>query len=684
MSNPMEEVNKRRVFLFSVGINNYKSEQVDPLKGCKNDVLALQSYLKLKLQLPEKQCLALFDDKASRAEIIKHFRSHFADLRDGDIAVFHFSGHGAWEWSADEFVKAKIDLPGGKNEMILPYDFACDNVRGIADKEFRLLIAEMQHKSSKKPKNIHFVGLMDCCFSGSMFRNEEASYEDTASGESVLLQSRRFSKNDPSARPLGEFLEGQYLKTYQETQTITLPEIDYLLISASSPREPAMEDEEGGLFTQALLRVLSSGNYETQFPSYETMHFLISSSIHFKTKHNQHPSIEYNGNVKPYQSFLLNGGNHQPMLSEMNLLGGFGLINIGAIHGITWSKWQNTAIDIFQTGEKLQKVGHALLEELLVESSKVTFFPNEHFQKGGSQKLLAAIHGDPLLFNIKVEEGAIRSKEQLLSRIKEKGMAKLLKEHHEAVYSIDISQSQIFISRDDELIIGVEQANHEVAIEFTIQMLSMIAKFEQIKKLHPPKKSFIDLEKIDFEFSYTDYNNQEHTFKVWPSNSDVDGVREVSIPFNLGKGNKGYIFYKVSAGHNQSRRYNKLYFYMLTIDRKLNISQLFESNKLVRQLQNDMNFRHTFDSTGEVALAITDPNINQVEDLYYLIISVDPLESPYLLEQKGLGKYYGEVLPINTAREFIYRGNIKIEKGGGTTARWSVKKLKVKLIRENS
>ena len=78
-----------------VSIDNYPIPE-HRLNGCVNDMLAVKTAIEQKQKEDiDLQILSLIDEQASRQNIIDNFQSHFADLKDGDIGLFYYSGHGA-------------------------------------------------------------------------------------------------------------------------------------------------------------------------------------------------------------------------------------------------------------------------------------------------------------------------------------------------------------------------------------------------------------------------------------------------------------------------------------------------------------------------------------------------------------------------------------------------------------
>ena len=203
---PLNE-NKPNIKLLSIGINEYKSDSVKDLRKCVQDVELMQAFFSHKLGVPEANLRKLTNEEATRNEIIEAFRAHFQGLEDGDIAVLHYSGHGSWEDTHPAFIDAGIDTPGSRTEVLVCHDSRIDNTYNIADKELRWLVHELQYTPDGQPTGVQFVALLDCCYSGSMFRRVD---------EEVV---RRMHPGSKDPRPLAMFLEQQY----EQMEALQLP-----------------------------------------------------------------------------------------------------------------------------------------------------------------------------------------------------------------------------------------------------------------------------------------------------------------------------------------------------------------------------------------------------------------------------------------------------------------------------
>ena len=679
-----------RIFLFSVGINRYKSCNVRNLSGCEKDVEELQDLLKGELNIPDENCMILLSEQASRKCIISGFRQHFSQLQDGDVAIFHYSGHGSWKYASDVFIDTGLEAPGGRIESLMSYDYKDDGVWGIADKELRCLISELQYPANDTPKSIHFIGLMDCCHSGSIFRIVEETDQLIEGVEQGEFRKRGHSSGNLNKRPLGAFLEGQFLKEYEATNTLTLPKANYIVITAAGHKEYAREDTNGGLFSQSLIRILKETKSKGYWPTYAELYFLISIDIWKRTKHRQNPQFEYSGKINPYQCFALNGAARLIDLPKLVVYGTKnteGRIDRGAIHGIDYDLLKNSLLPAYAyyDNDVAQQVGVVRLTSVQVESSIVHFSPNNQFKPEYSEHLTVALPVNKTLIKYAVDQGAHKLFTAFSSRLKSIGLDALLNEHDDAKCKLYFQLDQISIFWENELLIGVKISDADVGIDYIIHNLYKVIRWEQVKSLTPPVEAISEdeLEKIDFSFSYITYEGIENVVKVPLVEEKEESREEIQIPFNPKKGDEGNIYYKFKLNHRLSGKNKALFFYIVHIDRKLNIAQKVDTNKPVKNQLYDVKNNFVYDSKADgYALGITDLNTDEVTDIYQLIVSKNPLYTSYLFEQRGLEDKYGKILVQNQLGDFVIGGESLVNRYDNTSALWHVKTLKIKLVRE--
>ncbi|MBE7380823.1 MAG: caspase family protein [Leptolyngbya sp. SIO1E4] len=101
-----------------VGINDYPQDGLfPPLNGCVNDVELQYHLLVHRFGFKPSDIVKLTDQQATRAGILTAFEEHLIkQAQPGDVAVFHFSGHGSRVLDPDQ------DFPDGLNSTLVPVD----------------------------------------------------------------------------------------------------------------------------------------------------------------------------------------------------------------------------------------------------------------------------------------------------------------------------------------------------------------------------------------------------------------------------------------------------------------------------------------------------------------------------------------------------------------------------------
>jgi hypothetical protein len=155
--------NKRALL---IGVNKYPNlPDYSQLRGCVNDVEAMRNVLEATFKFPPANIRQLVDEEATEKNIREAMEKLVADCGEGDIVVFHYSGHGSQ-------IAAKGDKPLGYDESIMPYDSGRMNPnfpRQVAPRDIR--DTEIQEWLSRLTrKTPHVTLIFDSCHSGSITR----------------------------------------------------------------------------------------------------------------------------------------------------------------------------------------------------------------------------------------------------------------------------------------------------------------------------------------------------------------------------------------------------------------------------------------------------------------------------------------------------------------------------------
>jgi hypothetical protein len=359
----------RRVYALLVGIDEYPAP-VPPLRGCVNDISAVEHLLKKRLAadeyLPPK---VLKNAEATRQAVIDGFM-RLRGAGPDDVALFYYCGHGSQERTPPEFWHLE---PDRLDETIVCYDSRLADKFDLADKELAKLIAGVAAGGA------HVLVILDCCHSGS----------GTRATESVGV---RRAPRDLRERPLSSFLvtpeEVAALTAQGESRVITgvrsgwvkLPRRRHIVMSACREDEEAKETYVDGLmrgaFSYFLLHTLQRA--ETGL-TYRDLYNRVNALVRTKVVR-QSPLIEAPTARELDQPFL--GGAiqaHPPYFTARFDQEHGWIINGGAAHGIESSIGDETTLlalfPIDSSGDQLGAIDAAIGEACVVErmpaSSKI-------------------------------------------------------------------------------------------------------------------------------------------------------------------------------------------------------------------------------------------------------------------------------------------------------------------------
>ena len=148
----------RTIHVLLVAIDDYSSP-ILKLRGCVNDIDAFAAYLSERVATDKGVALnlkTLKNAEATRPAVIDAFRDHLGRAKEGDVALFYYSGHGAQERAPEEFWTIE---PDHLDETLVLFDSRNPGSWDLADKELAKLIGEVSVKGT------HVAVILDCCHS---------------------------------------------------------------------------------------------------------------------------------------------------------------------------------------------------------------------------------------------------------------------------------------------------------------------------------------------------------------------------------------------------------------------------------------------------------------------------------------------------------------------------------------
>ncbi|MBL7831188.1 MAG: caspase family protein [Saprospiraceae bacterium] len=153
---------------FIVAVGNYPAESGFKNIHSSNDIPLIKSAL-LKLGFKYSDIHILIDKEATKKNIISGIRKHLIkEAKPGDIAYFHFSGHG------QQVEDKNNDELDGYDESLVPYDAKMEFKKGIYEGENHIIDDSLGILYSQIQKKLgpsgHFLATIDACHSGTSTR----------------------------------------------------------------------------------------------------------------------------------------------------------------------------------------------------------------------------------------------------------------------------------------------------------------------------------------------------------------------------------------------------------------------------------------------------------------------------------------------------------------------------------
>lgn len=533
----------KSIYALLIGIDTYHPTSVpaiSPLKGCVNDINAVEAYLQERTKGGEWK-LAQFtnvpwilkNEQATRQAIINSFKQHLCNANSDDVVFFYYSGHGAQEKTTEDFWHLE---PDRLNETLVCYDSRTEGSRDLADKELAYLI------SLVAKKNPHVVMILDCCHSGSGTRDLDPE-----------ITVRRAAV-DSRERPLSSYIFAQdntaldQLLTSsrnleKKTTGVVLPEGRHVMLSACRDYELAKEHkgEDGqqrGAFSYFLMETLQRTNGSLTYRDLaRNINALVSGKIQ-----DQSPQIEATDWEQLNQPFLGGAIAERPIYFTLTYSSKdkSWLIDGGVLHGIPKSSG-DILLAIFQVGstsEQLRQPGEALLQarvtQVLPQRSKVEIISGDKTlsENDSYWAVVTSLPIEPLKVYFQGEEAGIELAHQALLKARANKLPSLY------VRQVDTSADADYklLARDGQYLLTLPTDNRPLVaplpekpdqVSYTperalqvIQRLEHIARWTNTLELESPATNRIKPDDLKMEIvhynseaSSSDGNNSKTTAK---------------------------------------------------------------------------------------------------------------------------------------------------------------------------
>ncbi|MFF2658475.1 caspase domain-containing protein [Kitasatospora sp. NPDC058032] len=264
----------RTVYALLVGIDRYPTE---PLKGCENDIRAVEAWL-TRRPGPPTRIRTLLNEQAGTAAVRQGIRNHLGRCGPGDTALLWFSGHGASRPTGDPREAT------GRYQALVCHDSLTEGGRALLqDTTLGPLLDGLARGGT------HVVAVLDCCHAGGASRDDDPGL--TTRG----VEWMPWWDAEPAAGPSTQPPTGPSADTPTGARGAggTGPEPPrHVLLAACRPQEKAHEGlidgTHRGHFSHALLDALERLGPHT---TYGQLHALAEEQVRRRTSGPQHPEL---------------------------------------------------------------------------------------------------------------------------------------------------------------------------------------------------------------------------------------------------------------------------------------------------------------------------------------------------------------------------------------------------------
>ena len=305
-----------------------------------NDLKYMKASL-IKNGFDEKNIDTLKDENATKAAIIKSLDDLYSKSSEGDIVIFHFSGHG------QQIQDDNGDEADGYDEALVPYDakanFDFVSYQGqnhLRDDELGEKLSLIRNKIGA---NGSLVVVLDACHSGTATRANEFAI---CRGEPIPFQKPGYKpKSILTMGDLGKQAEGYFASPKESAANM-------IVFSASSPNQVNYETKDAnregvGSLSYAFAKAISNLGKDSDYKLlFEKIKVQIQAEYPM-----QIPLIEGNTNQQIFSGNYISRDETIPVqkwLSETTFI-----INQGELNSIK----KGTAIKVVATGGEVVAEG---------------------------------------------------------------------------------------------------------------------------------------------------------------------------------------------------------------------------------------------------------------------------------------------------------------------------------------
>ncbi len=465
-----------RIHALLVGIDQYAYD-VGPLYGCVNDVDQVHGYLR---SCGDPRALAveiLKDGDATRDNVIRAFRRHLGQAQAGDVALFHYSGHGARWSSAAAFREFYTD---GKDEGLVCFDSRRPGGYDLADKELAVLIQEVA------ARGVHLAVTLDCCHSGSGTRNADAFRG---------LRSR-VTHEVFDERPLETYLDGHFARQKELGLPLSIPAGRHILLAACERTQQAKETPDNrGVFTATLLEVVQKSGGAL---SYAEIFVRCRAAVRTRAD-DQLPQFETYGHFDAWSGFLGRAGGRAARRYSVAFEKGEWRADCGAIHGVPTDPERRAELTLYPEDGAGGEAGTASLLQVGAQRSVLQL----DFAAAPDARFSATLSSLPVAPQwVWAEPGSVQQVTLLRALEADASIGLSLTDVAEAArYAVKRQDARLVVteqgSSDVIQAVQFDAAAPEAAMPPLLSLLEQLAQWERSLSLANPA-SQLDASLIDF------------------------------------------------------------------------------------------------------------------------------------------------------------------------------------------
>ncbi|PBK84033.1 hypothetical protein ARMGADRAFT_1088731 [Armillaria gallica] len=248
-------------FALIIGINSYQC--VPKLGGAVPDADRFATFLRAELGIPPDGIKNLRDEQATRSAVIGELtalKDNTQIVKDKTAIIIYYAGHGAKAEMPAHSDWIDWHTSDGNIELLCPVDTdmtlrttaGSAKVEAIPDRTISCLLQDV---SNAKGNNITLI--LDCCHSAGLNRGAKADPSEQARGlDELLTISAECDSNIISPDCWRSMREGYSSAGSEVHEGFCTSWDSHVLLAACSRGQSAMEKNNEGCFTSALLKVM--------------------------------------------------------------------------------------------------------------------------------------------------------------------------------------------------------------------------------------------------------------------------------------------------------------------------------------------------------------------------------------------------------------------------------------------